>query len=563
MSMPVGSSTEHLVQTHCIHYSTSCRTFSDYASDAYTYFTSDSSFHFMEGTHHLNVTLFITNVVNLSLIRDESYIILSDGCSMMWTHSIKISLISLNILYSVADKATYNSALHFEDSRAVTLLNSFFSKLNNEFYSRSRAVQTVNSSILFEICTFKNGYHSIGGALYIKDSTGCFGGLNVFQGNSAFSTGGAMYAMQSQIRMWGNGTFVGNKAGVQNNFSEGTAIRFRHTNATFSGHFVFKDNQHLSSTPSPVCGGAIASSYSSLTLQGEFYFTNNLNYYGGSICLRSTNCSIRGLVKFLGNRAIGNGGTIYASNSSLLIQGSYLASSFVLNSECLSSPYCHSVVFCNNSAGGFGGGVHLHNSNLTLNGSVMFTANRAQRGGGISICYTSDPEQNSQTYVSFQESLNLSFYNNWANQYGGAMYVNDEYLDARWCEYSSHHRAIGKCFFTIRGSKHLIGLNFSSNMALAGGTGIYGGAIEYCKVRRWCKVRWWRWQTQKGFELLHDLLPSNASKLKHLYDNFDTLLVRHCDHGTTPDLHINMTVQRGQVFNISVTVVGEFDTPCS
>ena len=58
--------------------------YNDYANAADTYFTSDSSFHFMKGTHHLNVTLFITNVVNLSFVGDESDIIMSDGCSIIW-----------------------------------------------------------------------------------------------------------------------------------------------------------------------------------------------------------------------------------------------------------------------------------------------------------------------------------------------------------------------------------------------------------------------------------------------------------------------------------------------
>ena len=67
----VFSSIEHLVQTNCSSYSNSCRTFNDYANDADTYFTSDSSFHFMKGTHYLNVTLSIKNVVNLSFVGDE------------------------------------------------------------------------------------------------------------------------------------------------------------------------------------------------------------------------------------------------------------------------------------------------------------------------------------------------------------------------------------------------------------------------------------------------------------------------------------------------------------
>ena len=58
--------------------------YNDYANDADTYFTSDCSFHFMKATHHLNVTLIITNVVNLSFVGDECDIIMSDGCSIIW-----------------------------------------------------------------------------------------------------------------------------------------------------------------------------------------------------------------------------------------------------------------------------------------------------------------------------------------------------------------------------------------------------------------------------------------------------------------------------------------------
>ena len=87
---------EHLVQSNCRSYSNSCRTFNDYANDADTYFTSDSSFDFMKGTHHMNVTLCITNIVNLSFVGDVSDIILSNGCSIIWKESSNISWIYLN-----------------------------------------------------------------------------------------------------------------------------------------------------------------------------------------------------------------------------------------------------------------------------------------------------------------------------------------------------------------------------------------------------------------------------------------------------------------------------------
>ena len=137
------NSLKRLVQTKCLSYSNSCRTFNDYANDADTYFTSDSSFHFMKGTHHLNVTLFIRNVVNLSFVGDESDVVLSNRCSIIWTRSFRISLSSLSISFNETDKATRHSALHFEGSRVVTLSNVSFSKLH---HSISRAVLVVSSS---------------------------------------------------------------------------------------------------------------------------------------------------------------------------------------------------------------------------------------------------------------------------------------------------------------------------------------------------------------------------------------------------------------------------------
>jgi len=231
--------------------------------------------------------------------------------------------------------------------------------------------------------------------------------------------------------------------------------------------------------------------------------------------------------------------------------------SFNFNRDCLSKSYLQNAIFCNNSAGEFGGAVHLHNCNMTLSGSVMFVANNAQNGGGISKYFTSDPTVNSQNFIVFQESLNLSFYDNLAKKYGGALYINDIYLDARWCEYSSHHKERNQCFFTIIGLTSLIQIYFSGNQALIGGSGIYGGAIKYCKVSH---------KTHIGSTLLQDMLPINNLKMQHLYDNFDTIKVRFCECGDIPSLSrqsINKIIQRGQVFNISVIVVGEFDFPVS
>ena len=527
------NSLKHSVQTNCRPYSNSCKTFNDYANDAKTYFTSNSSFYFTKGTHHFNVTLSIANVVNLSFVGDESDIILCKGCSIIWNRSSEISLSSLNITFSDTDKATKNSALYFENSRVVTLSNLYFSELH---YYYSRAVLVVGSSIVFLSCMFKNGNHMKGGQLCSKDSNVTLFGHNIFLSNGY--NGAAVFGSNSQIHFNGNGTFVG---GIGR-----SAIHILSTNISFNGSFKFNST--------------IVAGNSLITMHGVFYFMNNFNVLGGAIHLSNTKCIIIGLLKFAGNIAFHHGGAIYANNSSLTLQSDKSANKLdSFDSVCLSKSYSQSIIFCKNLANVLGGAIHLLDSSMTLIGSVIFVANFAQSGGGISFHYSSEPRISNPNFLVFQEPLDITFHTNIAKRFGGAMYINDRYFDTGLCEYVFTNKQLtNKCFFTLKlGSETNINLNFTNNQALAG-PGIYGGAIQYCLVEL-------RNKTQHGYEVLQDLL-TISTHIQNLYDNFDALKTCYCINSTTPDLHnrhISARVQRDQVFNISVSVLGEFDFPVS
>ena len=273
--------------------------------------------------------------------------------------------------------------------------------------------------------------------------------------------------------------------------------------------------------------------------------------------LNNTQCLIIGLLKLADNRALVDGGAIHARNSSLTIQSDESAGSFdSFNSECLSKSYTQSIIFCNNSAEKLGGAIHLEDSNMTLTGSVIFVANRAQNGGGISIHFSSEPRINNPNFLVFQEPSDILFYSNFAKTTGGAIYINDRYLDNRLCEYLfPSNRVTNKCFFTLKISlESNINLNFTRNQALAG-AGIYGGAIQYCLVEL-------RNNTQYGYKVLQDLSVT-STKIQKLYDNFNSLKTHYCINGSLElsTQAISIRVQRGQVFNISVAVLGEFDAP--
>ena len=187
----VNASKEYLVQTNCLSYSNSCRTFNDYANDTDTYFTSDSSFYFMKGTHHLNVTLLITNLVNLSFVGNESDIILSDGCSIVWKGSSNIFWTSLNLIFNKANQTMNKSALYFENSHSCRYNSSLaiygdksvsrFDSFNSECLSRS-----YSQSIIF--CN--NSAETFGRAIHVRDSNMTLTGSVIFVANKAF--GGAI-----------------------------------------------------------------------------------------------------------------------------------------------------------------------------------------------------------------------------------------------------------------------------------------------------------------------------------------------------------------------------------
>ena len=497
-------SKEHLVQTNCRSHSNSCRTLNDYANDADTYFTSDSSFNFMKGTHHLNVTLFITNVAKLSFVGDKSDIILSNGCSIIWTNSSQLFWTSLNLIFKKAYENTNYSAIHFGNSENIMFSNASFFKFYCENGIFSRAILVVGSSNILESRKVENGYHSTGGTLYIEESNVTFGGHNVFLNNTANNSAGVMYCLRSQIQWNGKNTFIGNRVRLN-----GTAIHIEFSSISMNGYFKFHYNRFINDSCYLYyfgCGGAIAASYSTLTMQGVFYFINNSNGYGGAIFLLNSECLISGHVEFEGNVAF-DGGAVYARHRSLIVKskGSYSYSTPAYQKGV--------ILFYNNSAGGLGGAVYLSETGMSLTGSVVLLSNKADHGGGIYTHYISDSRKCHSNFFVFQEPLDLLFHSNVAERLGGALFENDANSGCR--QRDTHY-----CFFTVIGSMRFIKLNFTGNKALTG-TGIYGGAMQYCDVEV-------RNQRQKGYIVLQNLTKT-SNKIQNEYASDNTYEICLCN----------------------------------
>ena len=252
-----------------------------------------------------------------------------------------------------------------------------------------------------------------------------------------------------------------------------------------------------------------------------------------------------GHVGFEGNEAFSTGGAIRATHSSLIIKSEFYlySNSEYINSERTSTSASSNIIvlFFNNLARIWGGAVFLEESSMSLTGSVFFLANKAGNGGGgISIFYSSDSRICHPNFITFQGPLDLLFRSNAARGLGGALYVDDANSDhtTQWGRY---------CFFTVNGSINDIKLNFTGNKATLG-TGIYGGGIQYCEVEI-------RNQRQRGYKVLQDITES-STPIQNEYASDIPYEIRLCNGSS-----ITNRVQRGQVFNISVTVLGEFGVP--
>ena len=288
----------------------------------------------------------------MSFVGDESDIILSHGCSIIWTNSSKLFWNSLNLIFNETNEIN-SSAIHFENSENVTISNASFFKFYWELNFFSRAILVVDSFIKFKSCKFENGYHSTGSSLYIKDSNVTFGGHNDFLNNTAYDSAGAMYGLRSQIQLSGKNIFMGKRFGLKTGLiSDGTEIHVEFSSISLNCYFKFYNNHIIKNSYwySGHGGGTIAASYSSLTMQGVFYFINNSNINGGAILLYNSECFIRGHAKFEGNEALSGGGAISATHSSLITN----SNEFHLfnNSEYINSGSFSTSYFCNNLAGG-------------------------------------------------------------------------------------------------------------------------------------------------------------------------------------------------------------------
>ncbi len=314
-----------------------------------------------------------------------------------------------------------------------------------------------------------------GGVVSATQSTAILDGWNTLANNSVGSTGGAVAVTDSTLRNTGKCDFVENWAHYDGGalYAENSDLRLSGVNS-FIGNVAKTDGY----------GGGIYALFTEVTLDGLHTLTNNSARYGGGLAVReqstlnaTTNTNFR-------ENSASYGGAVFAEASGLEFSGVNVFANNVAKS--VQYPY-----------EGYGGGIHAEESNITFSGSSNFANNSATYGGALAI---TSYDMNQFLYLT--PSASIAFLDNYAQEYGGAIFVRDAHDPFVFCR-----RDLGilarTCFIKLYlngGSLPLVRLPdlfygtykymhkcighivTEGNFAEEGGSAIYGGALHGCRV---------------------------------------------------------------------------------
>ena len=518
----------------CPHNSTHNATLSEYAQEAETYFTSDTTMVFLAGDHVLDMNITVANVARLTMRGESSpsniaKIVRNGSVGFSFTNMVDFSIYFLaftsNRSWSYGSHPASNSALllnstqnaklvncSFHDTlgTALTVYNTNITLAENSKFIRNQCgcelftgrcglgcgITVYNSILTFTGNTnfFRNSKKGPGSAIHIMENAVLtFSGTNNFINNS----GSAIYASANTVlNFTGASNFIGNHATRYYGGSGGSAIyALWNVTLTSNGTNNFINNS----------GSAIYTSANTVLI---FNGTNNFignhatRYYGGSggsaiYALWNVAVTFNGTNNFINNSAKGaSGGAIHARvNISL---------TFIGNSN-----------FSNNSAQGNGGGIYAAtNISLSFTGKSNFSRNSAMQGGAISaIAYstltfngTNRFTNNGHTtnefninngvscggamYLAISSSFSIFTHTTmrWENNHanlGGAICVSDANPSIYCTQFVQFNIQKEKCFFQLsRPGQHLSGSQFvfNSNYADYGGSVLFGGAIDNCEL---------------------------------------------------------------------------------
>jgi len=295
----------------------------------------------------------------------------------------------------------------------------------------------------------------------------------------------------------------------------------------------------------------------------SLHFWNNISIYRDSVIvfsdsdelfIRSTKFEISGRInlEITSSRAIIANSTFISST--VIIRTSevkFIDATFYNNSE-------DSAVYSSSSRitffGSFSvtecrsptGAISFINSSLEVTGNLSFYANQ---GGAMYL--------DEDSLLKLKSPVIVSFINNSAAEFGGAIYVQDNDLtNFRLCKkpHSSEVYNIS-CFFEVEyttTSATGIKMKFQDNKAIAGSS-LYGGALDLCKVQVNGVL-----QDISGIQFFKNI--SSFSGNETISSNPMNLCICSSESTTSCQSEYQIELIPGQKFNVSLTAIGQLNT---
>ena len=300
------------VSSNCSIQDYLCLTLDDYASNQSEFFTSNSTFLFLPGTHTTRTVVNLVNVSNIVLQGfDSDPNLYRVEFSIEFVRAVNITTQGLTLRFTGEKNDT---VLSFIDSRNVLIMFMIFQ--GNVQY-QIRAVLLKHSIATFKNCTFKqNTGVQFGGAIFIRELSKAIVLNSFFIGNTALLKGGAAYVEQSEF--WVSESIFVNNSAVKGGgiFCLGSlfiassahffknlaaALVFRQSKANFTGTSIFKENTNTVTAFG--AGGALIAVASTVLFLGCTLFQDNYAYVeGGAIAgLIQTKIVFTGNTKFINN----------------------------------------------------------------------------------------------------------------------------------------------------------------------------------------------------------------------------------------------------------------------
>ena len=413
----------------CPPNSANCTTLSEYAQEAETYFTSNTTMVFLPGDHTLDANITVANVGRLTMCGESSSeniatIVCNGVVGFSFTSMVDLkvhSLLFASCSRDFSDPLASKYALLFDLIELAELVNCSFCDNHGTalVVMNTTLVLTGNTTFTRNHC--EDDYCVGGGGIAANNSNLTFIGDTMFiENNATFgidATHGAagIDMIESSLTSTGNIHFINNTntgyfIGYFNLYGPPGAIWASASSLHFTG-----SNNFINNSANTGIVGAIGVTNTSLSFTGSNTFNYNSGFIGGAIYAECDSVlNFSGTNTFIGNSAImGYGSAIIASASTSM----NFTGTNVFNNN--SAPYCgaiatfpsspyyhffcgvtgtdtlfltdHTVLdltgtnnFSNNSAEAFGGAIcTFDNTSLTLSGTSNLNSNNGVLGGAI------------------------------------------------------------------------------------------------------------------------------------------------------------------------------------